>query len=285
MQGKVVLITGATAGIGKETARGIARLGAHVLVSGRSREKCEAVVAELRSATGNAAIDPVVADLSSMAEVRGLAQEVLSRHERLDVLINNAGAINMARELTAEGFERTFAANHLAYFLLANLLLPALERGAIARSAPSRIINVSSEAHRGSPIDFDDLHAERGYFSFGVYGRSKLCNLLFTRELARRVDPSKVTVNALHPGIVASSFMGAKPGTWGMLGRLANRFLISNETGARTSIYLATAPEVAGVTGRYFKGLREARPSRAAHDDEVARRLWEVSARLVGLGP
>lgn len=283
MQGKVVLVTGATAGIGKETARGLARLGAHVLVSGRNPEKCEAVAAELRASTGNASIEHLVADLSSMTEVRGLAAAVLARHERLDVLINNAGAINMAREVTVDGYERTFAANHLAYFLLANLLLPALERAAITRAAPSRIVNVSSEVHRGSPIDFDDLHAERGYFSFGVYGRSKLANLLFTRELARRVDPGKVTVNALHPGIVASSFMGAKPGTWGVLGRIANRFLVSNEVGARTSIYLATDPGVATVTGKYFKDGREARPSRAAHDDEVARRLWEVSAALVGL--
>jgi NAD(P)-dependent dehydrogenase (short-subunit alcohol dehydrogenase family) len=278
MQGKTVLVTGATAGIGKETAYGLAKLGARVVIVGRNEEKTKAVVEELKQRSGNADVHFLLADLSRMAEVRRLATEVLARYPTLHVLVNNAGAINLSRVVTSEGLELTFAMNHLGYFLLANLLLPALERG-----APARIVNVASDAHRGGKLDFDDLQSEKGYSSFPAYARSKLMNILFSRELARRVKDRGITVNALHPGMVASNFM-AKPGLFGTLGHAFMRvFGISVEKGARTSIYLASSPEVEGVTGKYFAKCRERSPSRAAQDDEAARRLWDVSERLAGL--
>ena len=275
MDGKTVLITGGTAGIGKETALGLLRLGAHVVIVGRNPEKTRAVVDELKTKSGNPRVDSMLADLSSMRDVKRLAEEYRRRFAALDVLVNNAGAMNTSRETTVDGYERTFATNHLAYFLLANELLPALEAG-----APARIVNVASDAHRNQSLDFDDLQAERRYFSLGVYGRSKLANILFTRELAKRLQGRPITVNCLHPGFVASDFL-SKGGIWTLLQPIANLFAIDETTGAQTSIYLASSPEVEGQSGGYYEKRKPKQPSRAAQDDEAAARLWDVSDQLV----
>lgn len=276
MKGKRVLVTGATAGIGKETARQLRALGADVVIVGRNPDKTKVVRRELAASEGSGAIDHFIADLSSVDEVRGLAREFLAKYDSLDVLVNNAGAVNMSRETTRDGLELTFAMNHLSYFLLTNLLMPALER-----AAPARVVNVSSDAHRGASLDFEDLQAERRYSALNAYSRSKLANILFTRELARRVESKGITVNSLHPGVVASNFL-AKPGLWGVIGAFARLFMISNEKGAATSVYLASSDEVANVTGKYFAKRREKMPARAATDDVAAKRLWTVSEQLVG---
>jgi retinol dehydrogenase 12 len=275
LKGKTVLVTGATAGIGRETALGVAKLGAHVVLVGRNAEKTKRVCEELRTATGNQQIDFLLGDLSLLSEVRKVAAAFLERFGTLHVLINNVGAINLKREVTAEGFELTFAMNHLGLFLLTELLLPALKK-----AAPARIVNLSSDAHRSGGLNFDDLQSERRYSSFGAYSRSKLMNILFTRELARRLADQRITVNAVHPGMVASDFMN-KPG---LLGRLANGFVstfgLTSEKGARTSVFLASSQEVEGVTGKYFVKSKARSPSRAAQDDEAAKRLWEISEQL-----
>lgn len=278
MTGKRVLVTGATAGIGKETARALAKQGAEVIITGRDEAKTQAVVAELKASTGNQQIDFLIGDLATLAGTRKVATDFLAKYPSLNVLVNNAGTIVMSRELTADGFERTFATNHLSYFLLTNLLIPALERG-----APARVVSVASAAHQGAVLDFDDLQAEKGYAAFKVYGRSKLANILFTRELARRVKDKRITANCLHPGVVGSSFLAGKAGMWGAIGRFANLFMISPEKGAQTSIYLATSNEVDGVSGDYFDKCRKASTSKAAQDDAVAAKLWAVSEKLVGL--
>ncbi|MDP1828828.1 MAG: SDR family oxidoreductase [Archangium sp.] len=275
LKGKTVLVTGATAGIGLETALGIAKLGAHLVIVGRNAQKTKRVCDELKATSGNQQLEFLLADLSLLSGVRTLAEEFLGRTSKLHVLINNVGAINLKREVTAEGLELTFAMNHLGPFLLTKLLLPALEK-----AAPSRIVNVSSDAHRSVGLDFDDLQSERSYSSFGAYARSKLMNILFTRELARRVASKRITANALHPGMVASDFIN-KPGAFG---KVANAFVsvfgISPEKGARTSIFLAASPEVEGLTGRYFTKSKAVLPSRRAQDDEAAKRLWELSESL-----
>lgn len=276
MKGKRVLVTGATAGIGKETARQLRALGADIVIVGRNPDKTKGVRRELAASEGDGAIDHFIADLSSMEEVRGLARDFLAKYDSLDVLVNNAGALNLSRETTREGLELTFATNHLSYFLLTNLLLSALER-----AAPARVVNVSSDAHRGVSLDFEDLQSETRYSSLTAYSRSKLANILFTRELAARVAERGITVNSLHPGVVASSFL-AKPGFWGAISAVARLFMISNEKGARTSVYLASSPEVAQVSGRYFAKSRAKDPSRAATDDVAAKRLWALSEELVG---
>lgn len=277
MTGRLVLVTGSTAGIGKRAALELARRGAHVIVQGRDAAKAERVVNELKQESGNAKLDFLVADLSSMKAVRGLAEEVAQKYGKLDVLLNNAGALQTKREVTVDGYERTFATNHLAYFLLANLLLPVLEKG-----TKPRIVNVSSEAHRSGPLNFDDLMAEKGYSAFLQYGRSKLANILFTRELARRVSGKGITVNCLHPGFVASEFL-SKGGIWSFIKPVAYLFAIDEEQGAKTSVYLASSAEVASVTGKYFVKCREKSPRRFAEDDEAAKRLWDVSEKLTGL--
>lgn len=275
MKDKIVLITGATAGIGKQTALELAQMGAHVVIVGRNREKTEATAAELRKASANERVDCLIADLSSMAEVRRVAQEFMAQYPRLDVLINNAGAINMTREVTADGFERTFATNHLAYQLLATSL-----HGALKNAPAARVINVSSAAHRTGKLRFDDLMAERGYNAWLQYGRSKLANIYFTRELARRYEPDGITVNCLHPGFVASEFL-SKGGVWKLLKPIAYLFAVDVAGGARTSVYLASSPEVARVSGQYFHKCKARRPWRWAEDDEAAARLWEASEKLL----
>jgi retinol dehydrogenase 12 len=279
MSGKRVLVTGATAGIGKQTALELAQRGAEVIIVGRNADKTAAVVAELRqAASGAATIDSLLADLSSMASVRALAASFLAKYDRLDVLVNNAGAFFPKREVTVDGWERTFATNHLSYFLLTELLLPALEK------APgARIVNVSSAAHAAAPLDFDDLMAERSsYGAFRQYGRSKLANIFFTRELARRLAPKNITANCLHPGFVASEFL-AKGGIWSLLKPVASLFAIDVVAGAKTSVYLATSPEVAHTSGKYFDKCKETQPKKLAEDDAAAKRLWQVSAQLCGV--
>ncbi|HLJ97840.1 MAG TPA: SDR family oxidoreductase [Gemmataceae bacterium] len=278
LQGKSCLITGATSGIGLVTARELARQGAHVLLVGRNPTKCADTVEQIRAQTGNQAVEALLADLSSQRQIRDLARQVRGRVPRLDVLINNAGGMWLKREVTVDGLEMTFAVNHLAYFLLTHLVLETLRA-----SAPARIVNVASEAHRRARLDFEDLQGERRYRGWRAYCRSKLANLLFTYELARRLAGTGVTANALHPGWVATGF--ARNNGWrGNLFQLAARyFAISPEKGARTVIYLATAPEVQNVTGQYFVRERPVPSSPASYDEAAARRLWQISLELTHL--
>ncbi len=276
MAGKVCLITGATSGIGEVTARALAQQGATVCLVGRNAERCQATAGRIRSAAPGALVDFLVADLSSQEDVRRLAREVRERYPRLDVLVNNAGALFMSRGESVDGIERTLALNHLGYFLLTDLLLESLKA-----AAPARVVNVSSDAHRMvAGLDFDDLEGRRKYAGMRVYSRSKLANILFTRELARRLEGTGVTANALHPGVVATNF-GADNGALAKtLRRVCDWFSISAEQGAKTSIHLASSPTVEGVSGRYFVKCREARPNAAARDDAAARRLWDISEAL-----
>jgi NAD(P)-dependent dehydrogenase (short-subunit alcohol dehydrogenase family) len=274
--GKTIVVTGASGGIGLSTAVGLAGLGASVAVVARDRTKGDEALARVRRASAGGTPSLFLADLGSLAQVRRLAGELLSALPRVDVLVNNAGAIHATRKLSADGYELTFAVNHLATFLLTSLLLPRLRA-----SAPARVVTVSSEAHRVAPLDFDDLQAQRGYSAMKVYGRSKLANVLFSNELARREEAAKVTSNSLHPGVVATGFGRNDPGWLRALVTLGRPFLASPERGARTSIHVAAAPELAGVTGRYFKDSREAAPAPFARDASAERRLWEISERLV----
>jgi retinol dehydrogenase 12 len=278
MTNKLVLVTGGTNGIGRHAALELAKLGAHVVVVGRNPEKTAGVLRALKAESGSDRLDALVADLSSIAEVRRLAAEVLARWPKLDVLLNNAGALNLKREVTVDGLELTFATNHLAYQLLATLLLPALER------ARGRVVNTSSDAHRTGRMNLDDLQGERRYNAWLQYGRSKLANIYFTREAARRFQPHGVTVNAYHPGFVASDFL-SKGGIWKLLKPMANLFAVDVPGGARTAVYLASSPEVAGVSGEYFYKCKPKRPRAFAEDDAAAARLWEATERLYAAVP
>jgi NAD(P)-dependent dehydrogenase (short-subunit alcohol dehydrogenase family) len=278
MENKVCLVTGATNGIGKVTALELARRGAMVVLAGRSAAKTDAVVAEIKVRSGNDHAEGLVADLSTQAGVRALADAFKARYNRLDVLVNNAGAIFNERRESADGIEMTFALNHLSYFLLTHLLLDVLKA-----SAPARIVNVSSNAHMGSGINFDDLEFKHGYMNFRVYAQSKLANILFTTELARRLQGTGVTANALHPGFVSSGF-GRNDGSMMNIGMMLMRpFQISPEKGAETTLYLATSPEVEGVTGGYFSKRKPARTSSAARDQAAAERLWAISEQMTGV--
>ncbi|MCA9676841.1 MAG: SDR family NAD(P)-dependent oxidoreductase [Kofleriaceae bacterium] len=279
MDGRTVLVTGASSGIGLEAARALAARGARVVMLVRDPARADAAAASILATAPAARLERVVADLASLAEVRRAAAEVRDRFDRLDVLLNNAGAINDRRELTVDGFERTFAVNHLAAFLLSAEL-----RDLLVASAPARLITVSSLGHRFARFTWDDLpYGERGYRESFAYGASKLCNLWFAREAARRLAGTGVTSNALHPGAIASGF--GRDGSWlyrvGM--RIGKRVLLTPAKGARTSIYLASAPEVADVTGQYFVRCKVATPSRAARDDARAARLWALSEDLTGV--
>jgi NAD(P)-dependent dehydrogenase (short-subunit alcohol dehydrogenase family) len=279
MKGKVVLITGATNGIGKVTALELAKMGAMVVIVGRSAAKTAAVVRELRAQSGSFSVDSLVADLFSQAEVRSLAGRFRQSYTRLDVLVNNAGAVFSQRQETVDGYEMTFAFNHLAYFLLTNLLLDLLKA-----SAPSRIVNVSSGAHTLGPLDFDDLMSKNyGLQGFKAYGQSKLANVQFTYELARRLEGSGVTVNALHPGGVNTGFGKNNAGVMKLAMKVFGLFSLSPEQGAQTSIYLASSPEVAGVTGKYFDRCKPVASSKYSYDESAQRRLWEISEKLTGL--
>jgi NAD(P)-dependent dehydrogenase (short-subunit alcohol dehydrogenase family) len=279
MDGKTAVVTGGTSGIGMITARALARRGARVLLVGRDPERTRAVVEKIRPETGGGQIEPLLADLASQAEVRRLAAEVLERAPRIDVLINNAGALFLSRQMTVDAQERTFALNHLAPFLLTNLLGERLKA-----SAPARIITTASAAHAGANIPFDDLQVASGrYRGMTAYSQSKLANILFTYELARRLAGTGVTANAVHPGFVATGFARNNGTGVRVAMTLLRPFTISPEQGAQTLIYLATAPEVEGVTGQYFTKRKPVKSSRQSYDEAAARRLWEVSARLTGL--
>lgn len=284
MQGKHVLVTGATSGIGEVTARELARRGARVTIVGRSPDKIAATLATIRAAAPGAELDSIQGDLSLVGSTREVAARFLEKHDALDVLVNNAGALYLDRDVTSEGRERTFATNHLGYFVLTNGLLPAL-RTAAARTGEARVVSVASAAHRAGSIDWDDLDAARSYNGWRVYGTSKLMNILFAAELARREEAagSKVTSNSLHPGVIASGFARNEGGiTAWLAGTFGPWFLTSTDDGARTSLHLAADPQVAGVSGKYFSGLKPVTPKPAGRDMDAARRLWEVSEALVG---
>jgi NAD(P)-dependent dehydrogenase (short-subunit alcohol dehydrogenase family) len=280
MNGKVCVVTGATSGIGEVTARVLAERGATVVMVCRDRAKAERVRDGIRARTPGERVNVVLADLASFADIRRAAAEIDTRWSSVDVLVNNAGAVHMTRETTRDGVEATFGVNHLAPFLLTNLLLPKLRA-----SAPARIVNVSSRAHRGAvTLDLSDPEGKRFYNGWLAYSRSKLCNILFTNELARRLEGTGVTANALHPGVITTGFGRNQLGFLNLGVRIAAPFMKTPEQGARTSIYLATSPEVAGVTGRYFDSdTSETRPTRVARDQALARRLWELSERMTGL--
>jgi NAD(P)-dependent dehydrogenase (short-subunit alcohol dehydrogenase family) len=279
VDGKTCLITGATSGIGRSTALALAGMGAQLVLLCRDRAKGQAVAEEISRA---AAHPPALlfADLGVQAEVRRVAAEYLASERPLHLLINNAGVVNLQRAVTADGIEATLAVNHLGYFLLTTLLLDRLRA-----SAPARIVNVASDAHKFGGLDFDDLNNQRRYSPMRVYGQSKLANILFTSELARRLAGSGVTVNCLHPGAVATG-LGKNNGAWArvLIGFL-RPFFRTPAGGAATSIYLATSPAVEGVSGTYFANCREKRPSRAAQDAVAAQRLWVESERLTALRP
>ena len=274
MQGKVVLVTGASAGIGRATAVELARRGARLLLTGRSQARCDEALAAVREAGADDA-QVLRTDFSSLDAVRRLADDIGARTQRIDVLINNAGAVFWRRELSSDGHEMTLAVNHLAPFLLTGLLLPLMAPG-------GRIVNVASAAHGWGALDFDDLHNEQRYRSMRVYGQSKTANILFTLELARRLDGSGVTANSLHPGAVRSNMGRGNGFRRDLLPRLVGLFMKSPERGAATSIHLATSPEVEGVSGRYFADCREKQPAAHAVDPQTAGQLWEVSEELVG---
>lgn len=279
MIGKTVLVTGGTGGIGKATAAGLAALGARVGIVGRDRARAERAAADIRATSIDGAVDVFVADLSSQAEVRRLATDALRAYPRLDVLVNNVGGFWAHRRLTADGLEHTFALNHLTPFLLTNLLLDRLKH-----SAPARVVTVSSGAQAMARIDFDDLMGERKYSGMRAYNQSKLANVMFTYELARRLKDSGVTATVLHPGVVRTSFGAEDPTrlTRALTG-IVRPFMKTPEQGAVTPIYLASSPEVEGVTGRYFANRKPRTSNPSSYDTTAAARLWQVSADLVGL--
>jgi len=268
---KQVVITGATQGIGRITAIELAKKGMKIAIVVRDAERGRAVAEEIGAGT-----EVFVADLSSTAEVKRVAKEILAKHDTIDVLINNAGALNMKRETTKEGYEKTFAANHLAYFILTNELLPALKK-----APKARIVNVASGIHHRGEMRFDDLMGEKRFSGIDAYAQSKLANILFTAGLARRLEGTTVTANALHPGAIASGFARNNKGLVGFGWRLLSPFLLSNESGAKTSIFLASDPSVEGVSGKYFEKCAERKPSRRARDMDAAKRLWAISEELV----
>ena len=271
------MVTGANSGIGKVTALELAKMGATVTIVCRSREKGEEAIREINRSISGASLELMVADLSSQEEIRRLAEEFQTKHDRLDVLVNNAGVFVRQRSTTRDGIETTFAVNHLAYFLLTSLLLDLLKR-----SAPSRIVNVSSRAHTRAALNFEDLQGEREYGGWRAYCQSKLANVLFTYELARRLEGSRVTANCLHPGVIATGLFRRLPKILDLPLRI---FLSSPESGADKSVYLASSPEVEGVTGKYFVKKRAVASSTESQNPERARQLWEVSERLTGLIP
>jgi retinol dehydrogenase-14 len=278
MGGKTVLITGGTSGIGKATAVALAAMGANVVITGRDAERGEAAVEEIKGQSTNADVELILADLCVQDEVRRLVETFLARHDRLDVLVNNAGVVLSKRTETPDGIETTLATNHLAPFLLTNLLLDRLKE-----SAPSRVITVSSEAQRWGNMDFGDLQSTRRYRGFPVYGMTKLANIMFTYELAERLQGTGVTVNCLHPGSVGTNFGQNNRGAMALFFRTFKPFMRSPEQGADTLIWLASSPEVDGVSGKYFSDRKEIEAKDVAYDPDLRRRLWEISEDLTGL--
>ena len=279
MHGKVVVITGATSGIGQVAAERLAAMGARLVLVARDRARGAAALSRLLERGPGLAHQVHYADLSSVADTKRVAAEIAAAEPRIDVLINNAGALFNTRRVTADGLELTFATNHVAYAVLTHGL-----RACLAAGAPSRVINTASDAHRGATLAFEDLQAAQGYSGYKVYGRSKLCNILYTRELARRWTGTGVTANSLHPGFVATRFGDQSGGLFSYVVRVAKLVAaISPEKGAETLVYLASSPEVATITGGYFYKCKLARPTREAQDDTAARRLWSETERLAGI--
>ncbi len=274
MKGKICIVTGANSGIGKETALELAKTGATVVMICRNAEKSKPVQEEIRKLSGNPNVDLLLADLSSQKQVRRVAEEFKAKYPRLDVLVNNAGFVQPKKQMTEDGYEVQFATNHLAPFLLTNLLLDHLKK-----SAPSRIVTVSSAGHMMGHMNFDDLDNAKKFNQWRAYCNSKLANILFARELAKRLEGTKVTSNALHPGAVASNFMGSQP-AWMSVAKF---FMINSKKGAETSVYLASSPEVENVSGEYFAKCRKARTKAEARDAVVMKKLWDVSAKMTGL--
>lgn len=279
MQGRLALITGSTAGIGRAAAFALADMGASLVLVARNAAKAQQVATEIQAASPGASVEVLIGDLSVQAQVRKVAADFKAKHNRLDVLINNAGGVFSPRQVTADGLEMTFALNHLAYFLLTNLLLDTLIAG-----GPARVVSVSSGAHMAGHIDFDNLQGEKRYTSFGAYGRSKLANILFTTELARRLAGTGVTANAIHPGAVRSDFgMNTVSGPFRFVFGLARPFMLTPEQGADTLVYMASSPDVEGKTGGYYAKRKLAATSAEAKDAALAARLWTVSEQLTGL--
>lgn len=282
MAGKICLVTGASSGIGKETALGLAQLGATVVMHGHTPARSQQALDYVKSSSANPDIELIQADLSQLSGIKQLAETFKSKYTRLDVLVNNAGMLRTSRQVTPDGFEYSFALNHLSYFLLTHLLLDLLKS-----SAPSRIVNVSSDAHTGGKFNPADLQSEHGYNPLSVYSNTKLFNVLFTYELARRLQGSQVTANVLHPGFVASRFGKGNPGLRGQLVSgfmsLVHPLAISEKRGAETSIYLASSSDVANVTGMYFYKKQIQKSSPASYDTDAAKQLWDISAKLTGI--
>jgi NAD(P)-dependent dehydrogenase (short-subunit alcohol dehydrogenase family) len=280
LTGQACLVTGATGGIGLETARALAKRGATVIAHGRNEARSQAAVADIQASTGNEHVAPLVADLSDLAQVRRMAADLKARYPRLDLLVNNAGAFYMRRQESADGYELTLAVNYLSHFLLTNLLLDTLRA-----SAPARIVNVTSGIHHGGKIQWDDLQMERRYAGQRAYAQAKLAVVMFTQELARRLAGEGVTANAVHPGWVATG-IGMGHGLFSKaLTAVMARFALSPVEGAATSLYVATSPELEGVTGGYYANEASEEPSPASRDRAQAERLWVVSSQLVGLAP
>jgi NAD(P)-dependent dehydrogenase (short-subunit alcohol dehydrogenase family) len=276
MQGKTVIITGATSGIGQVAAVRLAERGARIVFTARDGRRADETMAALRKVNPGAGHAVHMGDLSVLAEMKRVGAE-LAREPQIDVLVNNAGAMFNKRRETADGLEMTFALNHMAYFVITNLLLPRLKSGA-------RIVTTASNAHRNARLDFGDLQSRRGYAGFPVYSKSKLCNILFNRELARRIQGTGVTANALHPGFVATRFGDNSAGLMRTVLKIAKPIgAISPEEGAKTIIYLAASPEVARISGEYFYECRMTTPTAEARNDEDARRLWDISEQIAGL--
>lgn len=279
MKGKVVVITGGTSGIGEVAAEKLAGMGARIVLVARDKARGEATLNKLRQSGPGLAHSVHYGDLSRIAEMKRVAAAIAAAEPRIDVLINNAGAMFGSRQVTDDGLELTFALNHVAYFVLTAGLRDRL----LAAGPGARVVNTASDAHRGNQVDFNDLQSSKDYRAFRVYGRSKLCNILYTRELARRWAGTGVTVNSLHPGFVDTRFGDQSGGAMSVVIRVFKNFALSPEKGAGTIIYLASSPDVAGVSGKYFYKCAESTPTKEAQDDESARRLWEVTEKLAGV--
>lgn len=279
MQNKICMVTGANSGIGKATTLELAKRGAHVVMVCRDQKFGKTAREEIISNGGNESIDLLLADFASQKAIRNLADEFKAKYSRLDVLVNNAGLIMDKFRLTEDGIETTFAVNHLGYFLLTNLLLDIIKD-----SRPARIVNVASDAHRGTTIDFDDLYCEKNFKPFESYGRSKLANIMFTYQLARRLNDSGVTTNCLHPGVVATNFGHTGSKSFYLMFKTAKPFLLSPQKGAATPVYLAVSDDVQGVTGKYFINKQAAQSSELSYNTNAQKRLWVESENLVKLG-
>jgi len=278
MNGKTVVVTGGTSGIGEIAAEELAQMGARIVLIARDRSRANATLTRLRKRGPKVAHSVHYADLTRLAEMKRVAAEIASQESRIDGLINNAGALFATRQVTEDGLEYTFALNHLAYFVVTEGL-----RERLVASAPARVVNTASDAHHGAILDFDDLQSEKSFRATKAYSRSKLCNVLFTRELARRLQGTGVTANCLHPGFVATRFGDQSGGLISRFVRLAKFFAISPEKGAKTIVHLASSPDVTGMTGKYFNECRATTPSLPALDDRAALLLWERSAELAGM--